>query len=105
MSKAIDDVIAERNRQIEVEGWTSEHDDTEHQEGDLAFAAACYAIHAGMHDGRSSGDLYCLKNIISTLWSWSFEWFKPKHERRDLIRAAALIIAEIDKLDRKEAKL
>lgn len=35
-------VIAERRRQIEVEGWTHEHDD-QHQVGDLASAGACYA--------------------------------------------------------------
>lgn len=27
-SKALDDVVAERNRQMEVEGWTPEHDDS-----------------------------------------------------------------------------
>jgi hypothetical protein len=27
-------------------------------------------------------------------------WWKPKDRRRDLVRAAALIIAEIERLDR-----
>src|SRR5690606_39870520 len=36
------DVLAERRRQIEAEGWTPEHDD-EHSTQELAFAAACYA--------------------------------------------------------------
>src|SRR5690606_333611 len=35
------DVLAERRRQIEAEGWTPGHDD-KHAEG-LACAAACYA--------------------------------------------------------------
>ena len=40
---AIDDVAAERKRQIEVEGWTAEHDDY-HPPGELAQAGACYAL-------------------------------------------------------------
>lgn len=32
--------------------------------------------------------------------SWAKSWLKPKDRRRDLIRAAALIIAEIERLDR-----
>lgn len=42
MSKAITDVLAERQRQKDVEGWTEEHDD-QHKNHDLAHAAACYA--------------------------------------------------------------
>jgi hypothetical protein len=45
--RAIDDVIAERQRQMSVEGWTREHDDREHGSGELARAAAAYALHAG----------------------------------------------------------
>jgi len=31
--------------------------------------------------------------------AWAREWWKPKDRRRDLIRAAALIVAEIERLD------
>jgi hypothetical protein len=34
------------------------------------------------------------------LWPWHDDWWKPKDRRRDLIRAAALIVAEIERLDR-----
>lgn len=37
------DVQAERRRQVEAEGWTPEHDD-EHSHGQIARAAACYAL-------------------------------------------------------------
>ena len=40
--------------------------------------------------------------IMDIPW-WSKDWWKPKDKRRDLIRAAALIVAEIERLDRKIA--
>ena len=36
-----------------------------------------------------------------TLWPWAAEWWKPKDCRRNLVRAGALILAEIERLDRK----
>lgn len=42
LSRAAQDVIAERKRQAEVEGWTAEHDD-EHDNGEMAVAAGCIA--------------------------------------------------------------
>ena len=44
MTKAEFDVMAERRRQIESEGWTEEHDD-KHVNRELSRAAACYALH------------------------------------------------------------
>ncbi len=44
-------IAAERKRQIEVEGWTPEHD-RQHSSGDLARAASCYA--ARWHSDRST---------------------------------------------------
>ncbi|MCT5529908.1 hypothetical protein LZL70_30340, partial [Pseudomonas aeruginosa] len=43
MPQAWLDVQAERRRQVEAEGWTPEHDD-EHSHGQMARAAACYAL-------------------------------------------------------------
>lgn len=96
ISRAMHDVIAERERQITTEGWTHEHDDA-HSCGEMAMAAACYAAPAPWGVNPKA---------ISTppaLWPWSPEWWKPKDRRSNLIRAAALIVAEIDRLDRKEA--
>ncbi len=87
----IDEIAAERRRQVEAEGWSHEHDD-QHDEGEMAWAAACYAI------GRDA-----IGSLQTKLWPWSREWWKPKDARRDLIRAAALIVAEIERLDRKSA--
>jgi hypothetical protein len=43
---------------------------------------------------------------VNSLWpsKWAEHWFKPKDPRRDLVRAAALCIAEIERLDRADAK-
>lgn len=85
----IEEIAAERKRQIEQEGWSSEHDDS-HEDGELAHAAACYSI--GIRPETRGWKL----------WPWSDHWWKPKGRRRDLIRAAALIVAEIERLDRKD---
>lgn len=102
LANAAQDVLAERARQIASEGWTLEHDD-EHDPGDLACAGAAYALSAGdaIHP-MSQGDGGCQQ---PTFWPWDAEWWKPKTPRQDLVRAAALIIAEIERLDRAEHKL
>lgn len=89
----IEQIYAERRRQIDSEGWTPEHDD-EHAVGELAMAAACYAMHSVYRDDAANvGD-------IPGYWPWDFDWWKPAAPRRDLIKAAALIVAEIERLDR-----
>lgn len=89
------DVIAERERQISREGWTVEHDDR-HATGELARAAAAYARHAGSdEDTRQVNSGFSPED----LWPWIGFW-KPSNRRRDLVKAGALILAEIDRLDR-----
>ncbi len=93
MSKALDDVAAERSRQVEAEGWTPEHDDT-HDKGEMALAAHAYVGHAyGVARFDNCG-------LPETWPDWGLQSFKPKDARRDLVRAAALIVAEIERLDR-----
>lgn len=91
-SEAIADIAAERRRQIDVEGWTPEHDDG-HSRGELACAAGCYALVAG-------GLMDWLRISSLKLWPWSQEWFRPNNTRRNLVKAGALIAAEIERLDR-----
>ena len=85
----IEAIAAERQRQIEEEGWTPEHDD-KHGEAVLARAAACYAVYGSR-----------ITTVRPPTW-WPFNaiWWKPKNRRADLVRAGALIAAEIDRLDR-----
>lgn len=86
LGTVIDEIAAERKRQKDAEGWSESHDD-EHDGGALAVAAACYAI--SDHP-----------ETVKRLWNWDWKWWKPKDRRRDLIRAGALIVAEIERLDR-----
>jgi hypothetical protein len=83
------DVLAERQRQISVEGWTPEHDDA-HSGGELADAAACYALWGG---GINPGNW-------REFWPWAPEWLKHSEPRRMLVKAGALILAEIERIDR-----
>lgn len=82
------DVLAERQRQVAAEGWTASHDD-EYQNSELADAAACYAIHA--HNQGFSTPAH---------WPWPPTWWKQTNPRRDLVKAGALILAEIERIDR-----
>lgn len=106
MNTAIDDIAAERQRQIEGEGWTPEHDDT-HTEGEMAIAAACYANPIKI---IVSGDGFQVEKIgdveLPLGWpeAWDYNWWKPTNRRRDLVKAAALILAEIERLDRLSPK-
>lgn len=93
-SRALADVVQERIRQVADEGWTAEHDDA-HGDDSMAIAAACYALPPGM---RQMTELGCPWG-----WPWDPSWWKPKGSRRDKVRAAALIIADIDRMDRLEA--
>lgn len=84
-------ITEERQRQIEVEGWTSEHDD-EHREGDLALAGAIYVA-----------DFAGIGHMIKSYWPWDEKWWKPTPNDpiRQLVKAGALIAAEIDRLQRQ----
>ncbi len=98
MRSVLNDIQAERERQVNEEGWTSHHDDV-HQNGELASAAACYANpKPRMRRHHTPTGL----TKIPEQWPWHRSWWKPKDRRRDLIRAAALIVAEIERLDRLE---
>lgn len=92
-NSAVQDVVAERQRQVSAEGWTPEHDD-EHADGSMADAAGCYALHA--HDTAKDG----AKNFVPAWWPWEPEWYKRSSPRGDLVKAGALILAEIERLDR-----
>jgi len=86
MKTGIELITDERRRQIEEEGWTSQHDD-QHTKSQMMYAAVCYIM-------ASAG------NIVETYWPWGRQWWKPTERLRDLVKAGALIAAEIDRLQR-----
>jgi len=77
----------ERQRQIEKEGWTAEHD-TQHNKGELALAAKAYIWSEWVDD----------ETILNLYWPWDKKWWKPENRIRNLEKAGALIAAEIDRL-------
>ncbi|MEI2299304.1 hypothetical protein [Ensifer sp. MJa1] len=104
-AEAARDVLAERERQMAVEGWSIGHDDA-YLDGELAEAAAAYAL--GSYrlavSARVKGQPHDTTHY-RTIWPWSLEWWKPTERRRDLVKAGALIIAEIERIDRIQAAL
>jgi hypothetical protein len=85
-------IAAERQRQISAEGWTPDHD-AEHTIGELVDAAVCYLRH-GL-DAESP---------VIWPWPWDESWWKPSDDSiRNLVRAGALVTAEIDRLQRAAA--
>lgn len=99
-------IVAERQRQIDGKGWTAEHDD-EHAAGELTKAAEHYAMYAsrqlsgyqpidlGMPDAVSGRGSYYG-------WPWDPSWWKPSNDPiHNLVKAGALIAAEIDRLQRE----
>ncbi|KAB1444168.1 hypothetical protein [Bordetella bronchiseptica] len=89
LTDAARDVLAERQRQISAEGWTPEHDDKNTAE-QLALAAVCYALPQGDYTIPEPPEF----------WPWDVAWWKPGDRRRELVKAGALVLAEIERLDR-----
>ena len=108
--KGTDLIVAERRRQIEKEGWTAEHDD-EHDGGELAWAAVCYAAPDMVYAADNiEADETGVDLRLRDPWPWDETWDKrKKHGRknrgriRQLQIAGALIAAELDRLLREEA--
>lgn len=99
LTPAARDVIAERERQKSIEGWTDKHDDDRHRvNGDLMRAAAAYILHQFGVPALVGGEIRCFDR--DRLWPWAPDWWKPTTCRRDLEKAGALIFAEIERIDR-----
>ena len=110
INQAAQDVLSERKRQISVEGYDPAHDD-QHVNGEIALAAACYATPIPLF----RHEVYAARYQFDDPWPWEAESDRRPHngnillptekwtyaKRRDLlVKAAALLIAEIERLDR-----
>lgn len=94
MKTAIELIADERIRQIEQENWTYRHDD-QHVNGDIADAAAIYAMCPLTRKTM-------MEQCSEWPWPWDESSFRPSpHDRiRELVKAGALIVAEIQRLQR-----
>lgn len=83
-------IALERKRQVEGEQWDQSHDDN-HIFHELAIAAGCYALPPTI-------------GTRTEHWPWDWGWWKPEPDNRirELVKAGALIAAEIDRLQRME---
>lgn len=101
-------IAAERERQVAAEGWTPEHDD-QHRDGGLAYAAACYAMPERIYVARERA----LGPAFDDPWPWKYGDKRKRQSNfpnaiptdgderlRMLVKAGALIAAEIDRLQR-----
>lgn len=127
MKSGVELIAEERSRQIDVEGWTPEHD-AGHRTFEMSGAAACYiaknisnkleSIH---HTNQSPlaefkiyyfgesdflvntgdrGDRRIAKAGWRNGWPWDMKWWKPSDDPiKNLVKAGALIAAEIDRLN------
>lgn len=91
----LEEIGAERRRQIEAEGWTPQHDDA-HDKCELARAAACYVL----APSPVRVEREWVNSDTPKGWPWHWSWWKPGFYRRNLIKAGALIVAEIERWDR-----
>lgn len=101
ISAAMIDVIAERQRQITGEGFTSEQDD-KYDRAELVSAALSYIRLATIWKDKDPDSYRESRAPMS--WPWSPEWWKPTNPRHDMIKGIALLIAEAERRDRQEAQ-
>ena len=98
-------IADERIRQQTEEGWTPEHDD-EHRLGELSMAGSAYAdVASAMVRGASPEEFPAEMMLSEGDWPWDEEWWKPSPDPiRNLVKAGALIAAEIDRLQRAKTE-
>ena len=90
------ELMEERDRQVEEKKYTPELDDENNGQGQLARAAAAYASYAAAQSNCLLGP-----NVYRELCPWPFSLLKLDDRRKNLVKAGALIIAEIERIDRQ----
>lgn len=90
-------IAEERQRQLNKEGWTAEHDE-QWINGELLDAAEAYLRYV------RTGNEICFGSVPAELiWPWDSKWWKPSRDRvRNLVKAGALIAAEIDRINAEQ---
>ena len=106
----VERIAQERIRQINEEGWSSEHDDG-HPGGAMARAAACYAAPVSVYSLTQGAAGF----HFTDLWPWESRGESTTRTRlvsraaidtriRELEKAGALCAAEIDRLIRRRVR-
>lgn len=92
--KGVTAIAQERRRQIAGEKFDPGAD-LQYTAAELARAAWCYL-------GLAARDASSEAASCPPEWPWARCWWKPKDTRSNLVRAGALIAAELDRIDRAE---
>jgi hypothetical protein len=106
MKTGINLISEERERQIAEEGWTAEHD-SQHESSELAWAACYYAMPCMIMERCGCGAIIKVTpEVMYANTGWEDRWAK-RHgfddRIRDLVKAGALIAAEIDRSMRHDS--
>lgn len=126
MDDPIEMIKSERVRQVAVEGYSYEHDD-QHFDGQIADAAACYAAGMPIYTYfRFERDQHQFINMCPRGWALKQDerrrltagrvasnshkqvveiQNRNKERIRDLVKAGALIVAEIERIQRHNPQL
>lgn len=102
-SEAFALVETERERQIS-KGFDIKHDDS-YNLGELAGAAASYALACTPLVGEP--DLYTVAGdgkSMPVTWPWDHKYWQPESEKENLVKAGALIMAQLEKVIRAEKR-
>ncbi len=96
-------IVDERQRQIDVEGYSQQHD-FHHRPSDFIDAALAYVESAKIgvvskESGNNDEELIMYRKATFGAAFFPRGWhFKPSTDIRDLVKAGALIAAAIDRL-------
>lgn len=102
------ELIAEE-RLAQLGNFSPEHDNA-HDMSELTEAAICYAVVAADEARGGCADEWPvarLDNLADSIVVWPWEdkdWHPSEDPIRNLVKAGALIAAEIDRLQRKAAR-
>lgn len=87
--RVLNEIKTEREKQ-RGKGFDSSHDDR-YTDNELPQAAIAYALNAALPQAHVDCPFF---------WPWAVQCFKPEGRRADMIKAAALLVAEIERMDR-----
>lgn len=96
-------IAKERERQINELGYDVKNDSL-YSKNELASAGAVYAL--DVIDRGEEVEMYGEEaTLLQALWPWDFKYWKPTPEdrKRELVKAGALIAAQIDRLIYEES--
>lgn len=100
------EVLSERARQIVIKGHNRTADDR-YDAGELVEAACSYALASNYatingQDEFKGAPLGRDSDLI--IWPWNQEAWKPDTRRRMLVKAMALLVAEVERIEREGGK-